>query len=130
MPPRARPAAYLVQAAQAAVTILTQALKLILRLRKGKRMSSKNDSTQPETPRSLQETQTQDHPEVLLRSLDRPVVPLTEAEAHYNSLVGYLKYLMTITMGAIALAISVFFFATFRDRAEMRAEMRQDLGRH
>ena len=54
-------------------------------------------------------------------------IPVTEAQLHYQSVLDFLKYKITITMGAITLLIGVGLYFSYRDMAAMRTEVRGNL---
>lgn len=54
-------------------------------------------------------------------------IPVTEAQLHYQNVLDFLKYKITITMGAITLLISVGLYFSYRDMAAMRTEVRGNL---
>jgi hypothetical protein len=52
---------------------------------------------------------------------------VTEAELHYKSLTDYFKYLVTVTLAAIGILVTVGLYVTYKDVSAMRAEVRQNV---
>ena len=76
-------------------------------------MAPKNGTAPPEGTKLAPQPEMQPAATIVSPPAIKAAVPLTDAGAHYNSLISYFKYLVTITMAAIALGVSVFLFATF-----------------
>ncbi|MEO6302207.1 MAG: hypothetical protein ABIP51_03435 [Bacteroidia bacterium] len=53
------------------------------------------------------------------------VVILDQPKFEYDRLISYFKYLVTITMGAIAIVVGVVVYFTYKDAKEFKAELKE-----
>lgn len=67
------------------------------------------------------------HEDELARQEPPRRILVTEAELHYKSLTDYFKYLVTLTLAAIGILVTVGLYVTYKDVSAMRAEVRQNV---